>query len=80
MVGKIAKDGGTECKLSICTETLKMLVSPRLAQFWEEAFNLEFEPGDEAFNLFADANADEGKEEPEGDESDNDGDSLIDAL
>ncbi|KDN45862.1 hypothetical protein RSAG8_04695, partial [Rhizoctonia solani AG-8 WAC10335] len=71
----------SNCSSESSNSTFEGEIGDQDNQFWEEAFDLKFELGDEAFNLFGDANADdEEEEEPEGDELDNDGDSLIDAL
>ncbi|KDN46747.1 hypothetical protein RSAG8_04127, partial [Rhizoctonia solani AG-8 WAC10335] len=70
----------SDCSSESSNSTFEDETGDQDNQFWEEAFDLEFELGDEAFNLFGNANADEEEEEPEGDELDNDGDSLIDAL
>ncbi|KAG8735983.1 hypothetical protein FRC11_002924, partial [Ceratobasidium sp. 423] len=49
-------------------------------EFWEEAFNLEFEFGEEAFNAFGDMNMSDEEEAFKYDKLDDDIDSLIEEL
>ncbi|KAG8727048.1 hypothetical protein FRC11_014010 [Ceratobasidium sp. 423] len=49
-------------------------------EFWEDAFNLEFEFGEEAFNAFGDMNVSDEEEAFEYDKLDDDTDSLIEEL